>query len=368
MLLNIKINQKTIDIGIFMLYNTFTEHLPVKIKRILSMVTMADVARKAGVTKQSVSNVLAGKPVRPETWEKVITAVKELGYTPNLVARALARGKTNLISLVVPTLKNPFYAEIAEEVEQTIDEFGYQFILSTTRNDLKRSRQQFESLTHRAIDGMLLAEDHYSSYDAKTLSQRDFPIVLYSWESLPYPDNLSVVSIDFRQAGFLAASHLLELGHRNCGVIYENPTHQLRLSGFLDAFRMSGIIIDEQWLRSTADASYESGYLQGKNILRDFPQISAIFATNDLMAAGVLDAAQAMGRNVPEDISIIGLDDITQSAHTRPPLTSISIPKKAMAREAVLLLLRSIEYSANSLPVITLLHPALVVRHSTGPI
>ena len=176
------------------------------------MVTMADVAARAGVTKGSVSNVLAGKRVRPETAAKVNAAIEELGYKPNLLARSLRTGTTMTVGLFVPTIANPFYSEVVEEVENALVHHGYNLLLATTRRDPEFIRQHLEILTARSVDALLVACDAGVAQELPTLAKASFPVALMAWELDP-PGTLPVVSIDYEHAGFLAGRHLRELGH-----------------------------------------------------------------------------------------------------------------------------------------------------------
>jgi LacI family transcriptional regulator len=332
------------------------------------MATMADVANHAGVTKQTVSNVLTGKAVvREETRQKVLAAIEELGYRPNLIARGLRKGKTSILAIVVPTIANPFYSEIVEEVERVASEAHYNVILSTSRHLTERAHSQLQILADRSIDGLLLLDDHPISHELATVVQGHFPIILCNWEHEPYPDRFPVVGIDYREAGYLAGQHLLDLGHREqTAVIYEAHAHESRLQGFCAALRKSEIELDPQQIIATADSTLKDGYQATWTLLRRQPHPRAIYATNDLMALGSLEALRERGLRVSEDVSLIGSDNILLGEMAYPSLTTIAIPKREMAEEMTRLLLRCIEGETPTPRLLTLLRPYLIVRHSSG--
>jgi LacI family transcriptional regulator len=332
------------------------------------MATMDDVARRAGVTKQTVSNVINGKiAVRKQTRERVLVAIQELGYRPNLVARGLRQGKTSVLAVLVPRIMSAFYAEMVEEIERVAGEHQYSLLLGTTQSDLKRLRHQVNILFDRSIDGLLLAQDHYIAQELSTIALMNFPVVLCGWETEPFPDMFPVVSIDFRHAGYLAGQHLLELGHQSrIAVIFEASAHESRLQGFCAALQAGGVELPPELRMATAHSIYEDGYQAAKILLARSPLPRAIFATSDTMAVATIEAAREVGLRVPEDISIIGMDSIVEGVHSYPSLTTVALPVQEMAREMTRLLLRSITEETVPAHLLTLLRPHLVVRHSTA--
>src|SRR4051812_7195003 len=306
------------------------------------MVTMADVAVRAGVTKQTVSNVVSGKKVRPETLARVNAAIAELGYKPNLVARSLRTGTTSTVGLFVPSVANPFYSEVIEEVENVLVRHGYNLLLATTRNDPDYTRAHLENLAARSVDAMLVAADGGVGPNLPLFAGAAFPVALFAWEGDP-PAMLPVVSIDCEHAGFLAGRHLRDLGHRNVAVIADLPQHGLRVAGLRRAFAADGLSLDDAkvFARTSDDAA--GGYAAACAALAADPGLTAIFATHDILAVGAVEAVIRSGRQVPADVSIVGFDDIAQVGRIRPALTTVAIPKREMAQNAVELLLRAVE-------------------------
>ncbi len=334
------------------------------------MATMADVARHAGVTKQTVSNVLNGKAVvRQETRQKVLAAIEELGYRPNLIARGLSMGKTSSLAVLVPTIANPFYSEVVEEVESILEEHQQNLILCTTHDDRQRAHRQLQILVDKQIDGILLAADRHIEQEIPYLVEigMHIPIIICCWESKPYPDAFSAVDIDYHHAGQLAGQHLLDLGHRDrIAIVFESPAHQSRLEGFRSALLSRGIELSPALTIATAESTYRSGYQAAQQLFSGNIVPSAIFATTDWMALGVMDAARDAGLRIPKDLSLVGFDDVEQAAYTHPPLTTIAIPKREMAREMTEMLLRRIAQGTPQPRLVMLLRSQVMVRNSTA--
>ena len=330
------------------------------------MVTMQDVADRAGVTKQTVSNVVTGRVrVRPATAARVRAAIEELGYTPNLVARSLATGTTMTVGLFVPTVASSFYSEVIEEVENVLEQHGYHLLLCTTRLDGERARRQLAGLSSRNVDALLIAGDQDLIDHLPLLADARFPVVLCAWES-ETPDLFPVVTIDYERAGHLAGRHLRELGHRRVAVLASLPSHAGRVEGFRRAFTADGLTVPDTAVFAAPEPSPEGGFAAMSAALAADPELTGVFVTHDVLALGALEAARAAGLSVPHDLSVVGHDDISEVRHSHPALTTVSIPKREMAQQAVELLLRAVakgEPPANSLQ---LLRPTLIIRDSTG--
>ena len=331
------------------------------------MATMQDVAERAGVTKQTVSNVVTGRvPVRPTTAARVRAAIEELGYTPNLVARSLATGTTMTVGLFVPTVASSFYSEVVEEVEDVLERHGYHLLLCTTRLDGERARRQLAGLSSRSVDALLIAGDRDLIDHLPLLADARFPVVLCAWET-EAPDRFPVVTIDYERAGYLAGRHLRELGHERVAVL-ASPTHTVRVQGFRRAFAADGLTVPDSAVFLAPEPSPEGGFAAASAALATDPGLTAVFATHDVLALGALEAARAAGRSVPHDLSVVGHDDNTEGRMSRPALTTVAIPKREMARQAIELLLRAISKTGTPTNSLQLLRPELIVRDSTGPV
>jgi LacI family transcriptional regulator len=335
------------------------------------MSTISDVARRAGVTTATVSNVLNRRSIVSEkTRARVLQAIDELDYRPNLIARGLARGKTMTLALIVPTISNPFFAEVVEEVERVADQHGYQLLLCMTHNSPEEGKRHLERMARRWVDGFIVVSLAVETEEVLSVAKRGKPVVLGAWNHDSYGQALPMVDIDFYLAGKLATQHLLDCGHRRIATVLELAVQQTRLAGYQDTLTAAGLSLDPDYIRA-GDSSFESGYRAAQELLSLPAPPTAIFAGNDWMALGAIEAIASHGLRVPEDLSIVGVDDITLAAHAHPPLTTISIPKREMARATTELLLQHIKNPARIMdeadePLIIMVDPHLVVRQSTA--
>jgi DNA-binding LacI/PurR family transcriptional regulator len=327
--------------------------------------TMAEVAARAGVAKQTVSNVVSGKKVRPETLARVNEAIAELGYKPNLVARSLRTGSTATVGLFVPRVANAFYSEVVEEVENVLVGHGYNLLLATTRDDPDYTRAHLENLAGRSVDALLVAGDNAVEQQLPMLLEAAFPVALCAWEG-DAPTTLPVVSIDYEHAGFLAGRYLRDLGHRNVAVIADLPAHSPRVRGLRRAFADDGLTIDDRQVFACTRDDAAGGFAASSAALEADPDVTAIFATHDVLAVGAIEAVVRSGRRVPDDVSIVGFDDIAQVGQIKPALTTVTFPKREMAQQAVELLLRAVDSGRPPTNVLTLLRPTLTVRDSSA--
>ncbi len=331
------------------------------------MPTIADVAHRAGVTTATVSNVLSGRVVvKEETRGRVLKAIAELDYRPNLIAQGLAQGKTRTLALVVPTVTNPFFAEVVEESVRVADQHDYQLLLCLTHNSAEQSERQLERLARRWVDGFIVMSMAASTEHVLALARRGKPVVLGAWNNDEVVGILPMVDIDFHLAGKLATEHLLEYRHRRIATILEGSVQQSRLEGYQESLTAAGLQPLPGYIQ-LGDSSFESGYRAALKLLELPAPPTAIFAGNDWMALGAIEAITGAGLSVPGDISIVGVDDITLAAHSHPPLTTISVPKREMARATTELLLRYLRSpDVDEEPLTILVDPHLVVRRSTA--
>jgi DNA-binding LacI/PurR family transcriptional regulator len=331
------------------------------------MATLQDIAVAVGVTQTTVANALKGKGnVSEATRQHVLKCAEELGYRPNILARSLAQGKTDTLGFLLPTIANPFYPEIAEAIERTAGQRGYQMLLCNTYYDFQQGRQHLERLVSRWVDGIIVMGSSMDIADLVTHFRRGLPIVLCDWQENESPRGIPQVSVDFRRAGALAAEHLLSLGHRQIGIIVSEPQQTLRLEGFRAALQAAGLPLEDEMIQQ-GHSTLESGYAAARAFLAAPVRPTALFATTDWMALGAMEAILDAGLRVPQDISIVGLDDIVVSAHIRPPLTTVAVPKFQLAKEATELLLGLINEESPS-QLARLIEPALIVRQSTAPL
>jgi DNA-binding LacI/PurR family transcriptional regulator len=339
------------------------------------MSTLSEVAAHAGVTSATVSNVLRNRGrVGEQTRQRVLEAVAALGYRPHLAARALAEGRAPTIALMVSSIANPFYPEFALAVERAARESGHFVIICNTNQDPHAGRAYLEQIAGTLSEGVLVMNANLDFADLHQTEARGTPVVLCMWERPHDPPGLPCVAVDFRRAGELAAHHLLDLGHRHIVAILgskRSGIHAARYEGFVDALRKAGVKLPRANVRHAPD-TIEGGYAAARELLEAHPATTAIFATNDLPALGSIHAAFDLGRDVPADVSVIGITDIQLAQQSRPPLTTVAVPTVEAAEMAVSLLRGLIERpphtrnAAREKPRLCVAsEPRLIVRGST---
>jgi len=324
---------------------------------------MTDVAKAAAVSHQTVSRVLHGHPnVRPATRERVLAAIEELGYRPNLAARTLVTGRSNAIGLV--TLRTTLFGPVATlyAVEQAAWASGYSVSVSSVSSIDRRSlSESVARLVQQAVSGMIIIAPIASSEPALDALPDDIPAVVV--EATPDSD-VAAVAVDQIAGARIATQHLLDLGHRTVAHISGPPDWteaRRRVEGWRSTLEQAGAEVPAVLV---GDWSARSGYDAGC-VLAELPEITAVFAANDNTALGLLRAMSERGRSVPEHLSVVGYDDIAEAAFFTPPLTSIRQNFAEMGRRSVELILRQMETGNRSAERIELT-PELVLRESTA--
>lgn len=331
------------------------------------MPTMRDVAEKAGVSITTVSHVInETRVVSEEARSEVMSAIAELGYQPNVLARGLRRGETTTIGMIVPDSANPFFAEVARGVEDASFDSGFNVILCNTDGNLEKELKYTRLLIEKRVDGILFVAAGSSTEHIQRVQAQDVPLVIVDRE---IPDvSVDVVQTDHEQGGYLAARHLIDLGHRQIGCI-RGPSvltpSGARVTGYRQALADMNCPVDES-LIIRGDFQFESGFQAARQLLTRQDAPSAIFACNDLMAIGAISAAVELGLRVPEDVSIIGFDNVSLARYTNPPLTSIHQPSHDLGIIATNLLLARINNPAGPVQR-ELIATELVERGSTAP-
>ena len=324
---------------------------------------MSDVGRLAGVSHQTVSRVINGSPhVRPQTRQRVLTAMEELGYRPNSVARALATGRSKTLGVVSfdTTLYGP--ASTLYGIERAAHEAGY-FIIIASLKSLNRASvmDAVDRLRVHGVDGILVIAPQEDAVDALLHAPLEVPLVAV--EAGP-EEAVPVVAVDQFAGAAIATRHLLELGHRTVWQI-AGPRDfieaQRRLEGWRHTLQGVGIGPPAPLF---GDWSARTGYELGRRLSAD-PGVTAIFTANDQMALGVLRAMHEAGREIPAEVSIVGFDDIPEAPYLMPPLTTIRQDFDEVGSRSLRLLLATIE-TGERVPAGSLVQPQLVVRASTS--
>jgi LacI family transcriptional regulator len=332
-------------------------------------VTIFDVARASGVSYSTVSRVLTGFAfVKESTRQKVIATAHRLGYVANLQARTLAGGKSNLISMLVPSLDNGYVNVISQSVDEELSRFGYDLMVYTTHHKKGKEAQFVNTLTGGLSDGLLLMVpliDHEAqevNY-LELLRQRQFPYVLI--DQMDEHKQSTVVDSTNWRGSYEATRYLIELGHWRIGFITGiMAIHSAgeRLAGYKAALREAKMKVNET-LIVEGDFHTTGGYKATQILLEQRPRPTAIFASNDMSAFGAMDAIRHAGLKIPKDISVIGFDDIPQASTTYPKLTTVRQPLHELGSLAVKLLLEQIS-SPESKPKQVTLETSLIVRDS----
>jgi LacI family transcriptional regulator len=328
-------------------------------------IRLSDIAREAGVSTATVSRVINGLSyVSQEIRERVLEVVRRHDYYPNAHARSLASGRSNIIGLVISDITNPFFPELVKGMETAAFERGCELILANTNYDSSRLSNYVRRFIERGVGGVALMTSEVDSAVTSELARRNVSVVcLDIAQPGPHVSNLLV---DYESGIDQAVAHLAELGHRRIAFV-GGP------SGMSSAERRLSAVRDSLRRRLDADPvavfegdfRLESGRDAAQTILSGERQATAVVAANDMMALGVMQECRSAGVAIPGDLSIIGFDDIAIASLTEPALTTVSLSRQALGREAVAALMGTIEDAAHQgmeIPIPT----TLVVRRSTA--
>jgi LacI family transcriptional regulator len=300
------------------------------------MATMKEVAEKAGVSVATVSYVLNDtQKVRPETAQRVLAAVKELGYAPNLSARNLVSGRSSMVGLIVPDICNPFFPEIMRTFQDAAALSGLETIAMNTNYDAQHTRSTVDRLVSLQVPGAAFLTSQVDPLIREAMAEKGICAV-YLDHNVAGP-RISNVAIDYRRGILEAVEHLVQLGHQRIGFI-GGPSHgssaQLRKAAFLEGV---GNQPGTEIRVVESDFTVQGGYFSCAKLLNSFPA-TAVIAANDLMAIGAMHSAYDRRISVPAELSIVGFDDITFAQFTQPALTTIAVPRAEIGRLAFRLL------------------------------
>ena len=330
-------------------------------------VTIAEIARRAGVSKTTVSRVLNERPdVDDLTRQRILQLIDETGYVPHAAAVSLATGRTGLIGLLAPSLLRPWTIQIIQGIADAIDSTDYEFILYTTSMAERNQEMYARALAHGQTDGLIviLPRERGMEYFAD-LRRQSFPLVLIDYRGQT-SDMPSVTAANLSGA-LDAVGHLVGLGHRHIGIItglMDLGCSRDRLEGYRKTLQGAGLEVCPELIVS-GDFSEPSGY-EGMHRLMALQQPpTAIFASNDEMALGAMRAARELKLRIPDDVSLVGFDDVQMAQFAAPPLTTVRQPMSDMGRRAVEMLLLQIK--GDDLPQSRVVLPTeFVVRESTS--
>jgi DNA-binding LacI/PurR family transcriptional regulator len=340
--------------------------------------TLNDVAKAVGVTSMTVSRVINENGyVNNETRERVLQAIKEMNYRRNGLARNLKRQQTETVGLVLGDISNPYSTELARAVRETLITRGFSLFICISEHSAKEDIAAFESLANHSVDGIIVATRSNQGGDKylREIVESNIPVVVIGRDF--QNSHVDFVSPDNLKGGFEATRLLIDLGHRRIAFIGANlkgGSSLKRLQGYLKALEVHNIEIDERLITGRNEdvlavpgySTEEIGFEGMKRLLALPSPPTAVFARNDFTAIGVMSAIKEAGLRIPEDIAIVGFDDISLATRTSPPLTTVRQPMRLEGQIAAEMLLERIKSQEKLSRRERILNCELIVRESTG--
>jgi len=327
-------------------------------------ITIEDVARAAGVSRQTVSRAINNKgEISPATRQRVMEAVRTLGYRPSRMARGLATQRTYTVGLVVPDITNPFFPEVARGVHDVAGREDYSVFLCNTDESPEEELRVLHSLAAQPVEGILLFGSRISDDDLFAFVEHFHPMVVLN-RYLEHP-GVSPILVDNQRGAELAVGYLANQGHTAIGMLagpVTSPSSHQRVEGFRLAMESRGLPLFESKIVS-GPPTIEGGCQAARRLLTESPQVTALFAYNDLIALGAVQACHDLGRRVPADCAVVGFDDIRLAAMVSPALTTIRVDKYALGQQAMTRLLAMFDNPDATAPPISI-GVELVVRES----
>jgi len=331
-------------------------------------VTLSDVAEKVGVSSQTVSRALNNKPdVSEETRRQILRVARQLGYRPNAVARSLSAQQSHTLGIITPHLNDPFYATVVANLEKEARRRGYTSFVSFIEYEYhpQDALSAYESILQRQVDGLVLLAP-----DPRTYEKIDFPVPLVSLAGpINHPQVINI-DIDNIDGAYQAVRYLTELGHRQVGVIC-GPQHTKatadRLEGARRALAEIGSSLDPSYIQRSEDWSLDQGYKAAKLLLAQQSNLTAIFCQNDWLALGAYRAIREHNLRIPDDISVIGYDNVPVCLYVSPPLSSVQQPKATLGKLLAQLLINAVEQGVTDSQTM-LLRAELIVRDSVSSV
>jgi LacI family transcriptional regulator len=332
------------------------------------VITIKDIARQARVSVATVSYVInKSRYVSPELSARVQRAIEELGYSPNAVARSLRQKSTKMIGLIVPDSSNPFFAEIAKGVEDAGYERGYCVILCNSNASIERELVYLDLLRSKRVEGIIFIATTTQVEQIRPFVKAGIPVVIF-YRDIPGVD-VDTFRIDNLQAGYMATRYLIQLGHKEIACIQpasaETPSGQ-RVEGYKRAIEEYGLAWNEA-LMPRGDNRVSGGKEAARALVQSGKSFSAIFSSNDAMAIGAMRALRELNYYIPQDISIVGVDDIILASYSEPPLTTVAQPKYEAGCQAVDFLIERIDGGYDQGPRNIQLEIELIERSSAIP-
>lgn len=331
------------------------------------MVTIRDVAKHLGVSVSTVSRAINNHPdIREETKHKVLEAMRQLNYTPNSLARSLIQRKTYTIGLMIPDIADTFFSASAHGVEETMAQSGHQVIYGSTGRNPEKEKAFLINAVERRLDGIIITPDHVDEEFLKLLDRIDIPIVMLRRKTSD-DSKMPFVDVDHYSGACVATEHLISLGHQEIGFI-GLPTQigEERFRGYADTLRQHNLTPYRKDIMTSGRTreEVEGGRTAMKHLHQENPQLTAVFAANDQLGIGVLEYLAINNISVPENIAVIGFDNIVFSDLHWIKLSTMEQPRKEMGIKAAQLLLQMI-LKKEERPRSVILKANLIQRRST---
>jgi LacI family repressor for deo operon, udp, cdd, tsx, nupC, and nupG len=337
----------------------------------MSRVSIKDIARAADVSHSTVSRALSDSPlVSAETKARIQRLAREMGYSPDAQARSLVMGRTQTLGVVVTTIADPFIAEVVQAIEITAYEHGYSVILASSSAEPEREIAAVETLQSKRVEGVIVTSSRVGALYQEHLDRLGVPVVLINSHSEHGGPYTFSIAIDDRHGGHAASQHLIQLGHRRIAYVRGpagNSDDLGRLGGYRQALAKAGLTSDSTLIvPGTGRADGGERALFTLMSLDEPP--TAVFCYNDMTATGVLRAARQSGIAVPQDLAVVGFDDIPFASYIQPPLTTIAQPKPKMGQKAVEMVLALTAPNRPGSHAISnvVMKGRLIVRESSG--
>lgn len=328
--------------------------------------TIKEVGIEAGVSIATVSRVLNGQSgVSEELIALVQAAVTKLNYRPNGIARALKISRSRCIGLIIPDIENPFFPALVRGVEDAAQKQGYAVILCNTDGKAEDEKSYLKFLLSKQVDGILFVGNLSYEKNKSWLSTLPVPLVLLDRPMLGAP--FATVLVDNELGALLAVDHLIKNGKRHIGIIsgkHQSLTSEQRIAGALQSLKNHGYSFNEQLL-GTGDFTFDGGYQATEILISTGQPFDAVFVANDMMAIGVVECLRKYGKEVPDQVAIVGFDDIPMAKWYKPSLTTVKQPVYEMGQVAVRIMVEQIK-SGITKENNKILTPELIVRQSSG--
>lgn len=333
-------------------------------------VKIKDVAKAAGVSSATVSLALSNSTViKDETKNRVKKIARELGYSPNAIARGLKRQKSGNIGLIVPDIVSPYYGELVRCIDEIARDSGYELILSVSNDKPDIEKKIIESFISARVEGVIIAPINQVNYMLGYYEQLDMHSIPYDFVTSRYLEiNASYVMVDLEDGMYRLVKYLLDLGHRYIYFIAGQKdviTTSYRLKGYIKAFEERGFAFQEEYLVECGKVNYEQAREVTERLLNNNKNIDAIICINDVMATGVMNVLRERRIKVPHNISVAGYDNSIFSSVSAIPLTTVNQDIEKMSWNAVDIIMRKIKNGEDKIEKV-LIKPELIIRESPG--